>query len=235
MKIEFIGTGSAFNTDLGNTSAYIKKDNGLLLIDCGGTVFHKLKANQVLDNIGSLDIIITHPHPDHVGSLGDIIFYAFYMLKIIPKIYYPDRQWLDGLLRLLGVEPHMYNFCEQRMTAIDHLDLSLEFYTVKHFQTVPSFGFVLRDFESAIYYSGDANEVPENILEALQEGRIDLVYQDTSGIDYEGTGHLALARLCETIAPAYRHQVVCMHLDDYVTAEEIRALGFQVAQVSTFT
>lgn len=232
MELTFTGTGSAFNTSLGNTSAYLIKNHGMLLIDCGGTVFHQLMANHLLQDLTSLDIIITHPHPDHVGSLGDTIFYAYFILKITPKVYYPDQQWMASLLRLLGVEPHMYCLCEQNVTPIDHLDLTLEFTTVKHLPTVPSYGFLLSCADSALYYSGDANEVPINILEALYEGRIDVVYQDTSGIDYEGTGHLALTRLCETIAPAYRHQVVCMHLDGYVTTEEIIAMGFQVAQVA---
>ena len=33
--LKFIGMGSAFNTGLGNTSAYIKKEDRMLLIDCG--------------------------------------------------------------------------------------------------------------------------------------------------------------------------------------------------------
>ena len=41
--LKFIGTGSAFNQDLGNTSAYIKDGETLLLIDCGETVFQRIK------------------------------------------------------------------------------------------------------------------------------------------------------------------------------------------------
>jgi hypothetical protein len=47
--LKFIGTGSAFNTNLGNTSAYIKYDNDLLLIDCGESIFERLIKNDILN------------------------------------------------------------------------------------------------------------------------------------------------------------------------------------------
>ena len=76
--LNFIGTGSAFNTELGNTSAFVKKNNSLLLIDCGGTVFHRFQELNIFEGLENLYIIITHTHPDHVGSLGEVIFYSYY-------------------------------------------------------------------------------------------------------------------------------------------------------------
>ena len=49
--LKFIGTGSAFNQDLGNTSAYIKDGETLLLIDCGETVFQRIKEIKLLDDV----------------------------------------------------------------------------------------------------------------------------------------------------------------------------------------
>lgn len=72
--LKFIGIGSAFNTDLGNTSAYIKKEDRMLLIDCGGTVFHELQKQKLLEGVNQIYMIITHTHPDHVGSVGEVIF-----------------------------------------------------------------------------------------------------------------------------------------------------------------
>ena len=72
--LDFLGLGSAFNTDLGNTSAYIKKNTSLLLIDCGSTVFSKLHRIGLLDGVSDIYVIITHTHADHIGSLSDLIF-----------------------------------------------------------------------------------------------------------------------------------------------------------------
>ena len=56
--LKFIGTGSAFNKDLGNTSAYIKENETLLLIDCGQTVFTRMQEINLLDDVKKVYIII---------------------------------------------------------------------------------------------------------------------------------------------------------------------------------
>ena len=82
MLLKFIGTGSAFNTKLGCNSAYIIKNNSLILFDCGGDVFSKLKElNIIKDEFKNIYIFITHLHPDHIGSLGDLIYYNYFILK----------------------------------------------------------------------------------------------------------------------------------------------------------
>ena len=41
MKINFLGIGSAWNINEYNTSAYIKKDSQMILIDCGESICTK--------------------------------------------------------------------------------------------------------------------------------------------------------------------------------------------------
>src|SRR5574344_116865 len=83
-QLQFLGTGSAFNTKLGNTSAYLLNNDksAMLLFDCGETVFSKLKP--ILEknkNISELTICITHSHSDHIGSLPTLLYYLYYMYK----------------------------------------------------------------------------------------------------------------------------------------------------------
>ena len=77
--LKFIGTGSAFNQDLGNTSAYIKDGETLLLIDCGETVFQRIKEIKLLDDVKKVYIVITHNHSDHIGSLGSLVEYLYFI------------------------------------------------------------------------------------------------------------------------------------------------------------
>lgn len=108
IKLYFIGTGSAFNTKLGNTSAFMRKQDSMILIDCGGTVFHRMMELKLLEGLKKLHIIITHTHPDHVGSLGEVIFFSYYVLKIVPKLYFPDMELMETFLRCIGVEEEMF-------------------------------------------------------------------------------------------------------------------------------
>jgi len=67
--LKFIGIGSAFNTKLGNTSAYIKQNGVLLLIDCGELTFDRILKMNLLDDVNEVHIAVIHTHPDHIGSL----------------------------------------------------------------------------------------------------------------------------------------------------------------------
>lgn len=83
-QLKFLGTGSAFNTKLGNTSAYLLNNDksAMLLFDCGETVFSKLKP--ILEknkNINEFTICITHSHSDHIGSLPTLLYYLYYVYK----------------------------------------------------------------------------------------------------------------------------------------------------------
>lgn len=60
MEINFLGIGSAWNIKEDNTSAYIKKDNKMILIDCGETIARNIIENNILENISELYILISH-------------------------------------------------------------------------------------------------------------------------------------------------------------------------------
>lgn len=56
--LEFIGRGSAFNREEGNNSAYIKKDNSFLLIDCGKLVYDEIeKRNLITEDIKEMETV----------------------------------------------------------------------------------------------------------------------------------------------------------------------------------
>ena len=81
MKLKFLGRGAAFNPKEGNTSAYFIENNQLFLIDCGESIFEKLVELDLLNDIESINLMITHTHSDHIGSLGSLVMYAYYTLK----------------------------------------------------------------------------------------------------------------------------------------------------------
>ena len=232
--LNFIGMGSAFNTELGNTSAFLKKNDTLMLIDCGGTVFHKLQKSSILDGLKNLYIVITHTHPDHVGSLGDVIFYSYYILKQKPTIFFPEKELIERFLTSIGVSAEMYNLNSSNVVDINDMQLGefgIDYIPVSHVDTIPTFGFVMKLNGEVFYYSGDANGISNTILDKLKNGQICRIYQDTCGLDYEGNGHLSLTKLCDTVPREFRNKVYCMHLDKDIKVQEIKHNGFNVVEI----
>jgi ribonuclease BN (tRNA processing enzyme) len=89
-KLTFLGAGSAFSYDHGQTNAILSIDEGNsyhnMLIDCG-TQWHDMikkatgkKAFEYLPEINS--IFVTHLHADHVGGLEEIMF----LCRFIPGL-----------------------------------------------------------------------------------------------------------------------------------------------------
>ena len=235
--LDFIGCGSAFNTPLGNNSAFIRRGKSLFLIDCGGSVFPRLQELGLLEDIENLYIAITHTHPDHVGSLGDLIFYSYYILRKKPLVLFPEGELLAGLLSAIGVLSEMYCLeCakEERWQSQDIGNLEIVFHSVVHVDAIPAYGMVVRYNEGAFYYSGDAHEISPKVVAMLRAGEIKRVYHDTSGLDVAGNPHMSLIKLEHAFEPCLRDKVFCMHLDSYIRAPEVYSKGFQVVERYNF-
>lgn len=227
--LNFIGTGSAFNTELGNNSAFMKEKESLLLIDCGGMTFHRIQQLNLLEDAKSVSVIITHTHPDHIGSLGEVIFYCYYILGFKATIIFPNEELIRSYLRISGASDEMYHLETGQQVEIEDKHLGkivLEFMKNNHVDTIPAYSFILKSQKGTCYYSGDANTLPEAIISLLEDKKIDVLYQDTCGIEYEGNAHLPLAKLEKLIPIEHRSRVYCMHLDKHIKVEEIETLGF---------
>jgi ribonuclease BN (tRNA processing enzyme) len=228
--LNFIGTGSAFNYHLGNNSAYIKRNSSMLLIDCGGTVFHSLVKSNLLQDISSLYVAVTHMHPDHIGSLGDIIFYTYYSLQFKTRLIYPDLPSLKALLDAMGVTEDFYEFLPiNNISGVKVNDITVKYLVQNHTDTLKSFAYILELDNRKIYYSGDAKTIPDTILQQLYSNEIDYLYQDTCSYEGNDIPHLSLNKLSQSIPTDLRHKVYCMHLDEAFDIKEAQSLGFKIA------
>lgn len=229
--LTFTGVGSAFNTQLGNTSAWIRQGTHLLLLDCGGTVFERILKTGLLEGITSLDIAITHTHGDHVGSLGDLILYCHFKLEIKPTVRHPERGRIQLLLMLLGVPEETYELDDASEFALGWLDG--RFIPQDHADTMPAYGLRLVQADRTAWYSGDSNSIPPEVLEDFLNGRIACLYQDASGRVEPDSPHMSLEQLTALIPEPLRNKVVCMHQDEAFSRETAQNSGFRVAQTHT--
>lgn len=235
-KLKFIGSGSAFNTKLGCTSAYVKKGNSLVLFDCGGDVFSRLKDKKILNaNTKDIVVIITHLHPDHIGSLGDLIHYSYYILKKRLMVVTTESK-LAFLLDLMGVENDFYELkvvvdCRTYKLSCGEVGcIGLVPIAVNHCTTLKSSGYIIYIDKTTLYYSGDGYEIPKVVVDRFLNGEIKELYQDTCNLIYKGNMHLSLDYLADIIPVKYRNRVFCMHLDKSMieNKHKIRSLGFNI-------
>jgi len=236
--LSFVGCGSAFNTKLGNNSAYLKQGESLFMIDCGSANFDRIMDKKLLEGAESITVLMTHLHPDHVGSLGDLLFYTYLVKQplYVPKVTVitPKRNTepFRTLMQCVGVPESHYTHVEigegERLETNVCGITSIRPYPVEHVPTLSCFGYVLELEGKRVYYSGDCKMIPDDVLAQLKDGDIDLFYQDTCKADYEGNVHVSLRLLTELIPAELRSKVYCMHLDAAFSREEAAALGFNV-------
>ena len=112
--LKFLGCGAAFNPLLGNTSAYFTEQSNLYLMDCGESVFCKLYQQDLLTKYENYYIVITHMHADHVGSLGSLISYMYFVLHKKVHVIHPSEKLVE-LLDLTGIirEAYEMHLCRE--------------------------------------------------------------------------------------------------------------------------
>nr|DAG96499.1 MAG TPA: RNaseZ [Herelleviridae sp.] len=223
MKLKPLGVGSAFNSqEYGNNSWYFVRRNQVFMIDCGSTVFNSFKEKG-LDKYDSVNVIITHFHTDHIGSLGTLIEYLFYVkgfkTDIITDIHL--KKDLRTLLSISGIEEDMYNLITNSYEDKEayHSNLGITFLETGHVPQLQSYSVMIDfwDTQKRIYYSGDANDLPNSLtIFNKPELSVEHVY-----IDYSINGspvHLSTEQPLKQLAEWFSDSTIhLMHLDDAVS------------------
>lgn len=236
MELRFLGRGSAFNPKEGNNSAYFIENNQLFLIDCGENIFKKLVEGGLLESVTVINLMITHTHSDHIGSLGSLTMYSFYTLHkplniILPK----NAKHLPNIEKILsgfGCTELMYNYVDEK----DFDDKYETFQNIKYVETIHCdelncYGLLFTTKSGMVYYSGDTREI--NTVKALISSgqQIDKLYIDTTTANFHGNVHLYIGILQEAIPEELKSRVYCMHLNNDSCIEQAKALGFNVVEM----
>ena len=208
MFLTFLGRGSAFCPELGNTSACFTADGRLVLLDCGETVFFQLYQRNALAQAAEIYVYLTHLHADHVGSLATLISYCWYVLHRQVNVIYPAAEVLQ-LLDLMGIERCCYRYTAETPAALQ--GVAAEPIPVQHVPDMPCFGYRFTVGDVRFYYSGDASALPAEIPAQLADGSLDFICQDTASAP--SGHHCWVEELCRAVPAPLRSRVYCMHLD----------------------
>ena len=233
MNLKFLGRGSAFNVYEGNTSAYFMLNYELFLIDCGETVFESLMKKYVLDDVDKINVMITHTHSDHVGSLGSLISYAYALLGIrVNIIIGPNVEYKDDLIKILdGFNcQNKYSFVDIKRYLNQYSYIKkIEFLEEVHSSDMKCYGILFHTNNGIIYYTGDTSST-NNIVKLINSNEnIHSIYTDCSNIP--NGKHLFIGDLVDSIPDNIKHKVYCMHINNNQCFEDAYNNGFKVVEV----
>ena len=195
--LKFLGKDSGFGDE--NNCAYIEKNNKLLLIDCGFTVFKKIKERFDLSKYDEIKVIITHLHNDHAGSLSQLILYSYFnynkKITVLSKCEY-----IEQYLNITGVPREAYEIKED-----------INFIKTEHVKYLDSYGFSLNINNVNIVYTGDTNTL-DPFLPYIKNANE--LYVDVSRY---GGAHLKIDDIIDTLKKIKKEnetKIILMHLDD---------------------
>ena len=172
MNITWNGTGSAWSTHWGNSSAVVESGGKRLLIDCGHTVPGRLQAMQL--SLRDLDaVFISHLHGDHIYGLEEWGFRNMLQWQIRPTMFIPetlpDRLWNNVLSGTMG------QVCECSCELEDYFDvvplrvgvphrweeLTLDIQPVPHVPNAVSYGLKLTEGRASVGFTCDTLAVAD--------------------------------------------------------------------------
>lgn len=158
MKVYFLGTGSAVATaQRDNTSIYVETKSWNLLIDCSGSITHKLAAVNV-DFTKVKKIFISHSHPDHMYGLPSLI-HSLIPYNTFPEVFVPEAisHKVKKLLEIFNLEgkTEIYGVTSK----LDNCD-NIELFPTKH--TPHSHGVKIYSENKILIYTSDTGPIPES-------------------------------------------------------------------------
>lgn len=233
MDLNFLGRGASSNVKEGNTSAYFIDNGDLFLIDCGESVYAKLIENNILEGIDNIYLMITHTHPDHFGSAGNLAINYFYKNKMKKKIHIilpkkaKHKRNIKMILKYSGCKGTFDYINEKKFDNMYNSFISIRYVKTDHCDAINCYGIIFTTQNGLVYYSGDTRNA--NILKALiASGEvIDKIYIDTTEKD---PVHLDINTISSIVPEELKSHVYCMHFKDDKIIELAQSLGFNVVE-----
>ncbi len=197
--LKFLGKDSGFGEK--NNSAYYETEKSLIIIDCGFTVFQELKKKFDFTKYEDINVIITHLHNDHAGSLSQLILYLWFTynkkINIISKC-----NNIKEYLKITGTPDEAY--------ALADNSEKITFINTEHVKYLDSYGVKIILNNKKIVYTGDTCII-EPFLPYLKDA--DEFYVDVSKY---GGAHLKIDDIIEKLRELAKSgiNIIPMHMDD---------------------
>lgn len=223
-NLSFLGTGSAFNYNLDNTSAYFCIHNHFYFIDMGERIARKIITHLSIPEDASITIFITHFHADHVASLEPFLVYFAYIKKVKSlQVITPNSNKLKRYLSLTSFNLQKVGISDNK-TYVDE-NVRVVSLKTKHIEDSRSYFFYT--IKGNFFYSGDTSVLSKKALAQLKNHQIDRMYHEVA--ISSSSFHIGIQTLCDEIPLSLRNRVVLMHFENDEIIKLAEKEGFRVA------
>lgn len=101
LSLFFIGAGNAFQKTFFQTNLFVVKGSSHILVDCGTLCPFALEKDFNTKIADIKNLILTHPHADHIGGVEEIALCSHYISRQPVRIAIPPvfrkKLWNDSL------------------------------------------------------------------------------------------------------------------------------------------
>ncbi len=226
-RIIVLGSAAAVSSATrDNTFLAFESQNGIILLDCASSPYHKLLKTG-LNPERLQGVILTHAHPDHIYGLPSLIHHFIMTRRIVPLSVYANRATLrmvKGVLGIMRLERDFLIFNEipkeEGYTVIVNEEYTIQTSPVRHVVPTVAVKIVAKLSGVSSVYSADTAPYPE-LLALAKEA--DLLFQECSTVrDIQGhTTPWQAGKVAEWCDVKRR---VLVHLGTSVAGEPKRAL-----------
>ena len=250
LSLFFIGTGSAFIKNNFQTNLLVVKGETHLLIDCGTLCPYALENRYATKPSEIRNMILTHPHADHIGGVEEMVLVGKYVTKkpiklIIPKPF-KKKLWNESLRGGIQFSENGKMKFEDYFSEIEteriqkkpfeiyHAvlgDLDIKLFRTRH---VTSLGGSLRNsqlsygvlLDEKILFTGDTqfNEAQLRYLLSKYKN-IEYIFHDCDVSGYSAGVHASYDQLC-SLSPDIRSKMYLCHYNEAVNSIDAIIDGF---------
>jgi len=226
-RVIVLGSAAAVSTGTrDNTFLAFESQKDLILLDCGGSPYHKLlKAGLNPKHLKG--VILTHAHPDHIYGLPSLIHHFIMTKRTAPLPIYANKATLRVVKGILGIMGLKRDFLvlteipeEESHIVVDNEEYAIQTSPARHVIPTVAVKISARLSGASVVYSADTAPCPE-LLALAREA--DFLFQECSAAR-EIRGHTTpwqagkLAQWCGV------KRLVLIHLGTSLAEESSRVL-----------
>jgi ribonuclease BN (tRNA processing enzyme) len=204
MKLQFLGSGSAFTMENFQSNMVLWFHNNMLLIDCGSDIRFSL-AKQKLTYRDITHVYISHLHADHVGGLEWLALSRYFDPKCDRPVLFISEHLVDdlwsrtlsgGLSTIQGQPATLETFFNvQRVRKNESFvwgpipfKLVQTIHVVDGFTFMFSFGLLFdTDSNNTVFITTDTQYCPNQIMDFYEMA--DIIFQDCETAPFKSGVH----------------------------------------------